>query len=243
MITGATDGIGLALARSWTLRGAAPILHGRREITDLDPDVFVQGRYVQADLTRVRAPEDVAAFVDRACPEGLDLLVLNAGVGWVGRVAEEPTASIRELCEVNLVAPMRLCRLLLPGLKARRGRIAYVSSVVSELPCPDYAVYGATKAAAEGFFRSLRVELEGEVDVQVIRPGAVRTSMHEKSGADPAAIGWERFPPVEAVAARIDAMLGGPPRWRTVGLGPRVLRGLGRNLPRLVDGVSARKAR
>ena len=128
-------------------------------------------------------------------------------------------------------------------LARARGRIVRVSSVVAALPAPLYAVYAAAKAACEGFLRSLRIELAGRVEVQVIRPGAVRTAIHAKSGADPAAIGWERFLAVEEIARRIDDLVAGPPRWRTLGAGNRLLRGAGRNLPRLVDRLTQRSVR
>jgi len=243
LLTGATDGIGLALARLWTERGEPPLLHGRREIAWLEPDLFEPQRYVQADLEHEDGPERVQAFLDEQGIEALDLLVLNAAAGWYGPIERQAADEIRALVEVDLLATMRLCHLLIPRLRRRRGRIAFVSSVVSGLPTPRFAVYAAAKAACEGFFRSLRLELEGEVEVQVIRPGAVRTAIHRKSGADPAAIGWERFPTPTEIAARIDRLLAGAPRWRTIGARNRLVRTAGRHVPRLVDRLQERSLR
>lgn len=243
LLTGATDGIGLALARRWTERGEPPLLHGRRSIERLEPGLFDPARYVQADLAREDGPERVAAFLDQRGIDALDALVLNAAAGWYGRIERQAPEEIRELVEVDLLATLRLCHLLIPRLRRRRGRIAFVSSVVSGLPTPRFAVYAAAKAACEGFFRSLRLELEGEIEVQVIRPGAVRTAIHRKSGADPVAIGWERFPTPTDVAARIDRLLAGPPRWRTIGARNRLLRTAGRHVPRLVDRLQERSLR
>jgi short-subunit dehydrogenase len=173
----------------------------------------------------------------------LGLLVLNAGTGWFGDPAQQTGAAIRELIEVNLLAPMRLCHMLIPRLRRARGRIVFISSITALLPCPEFAVYAAAKAAAEGFLRSLRVELEGQVEVQVLRLGAVRTEMHSKCGMNPAEIGWERFPTPEKIAERIDRLLEGPPVWRTLGAGNRALGALGRNLPRIVERMQAKRSR
>jgi short-subunit dehydrogenase len=242
LLTGATDGIGAELALRWRDRPGTSHLAGRRPLEDLDAALFTPATYLRADLADPGAPEELARELARRGVDALDLVVLNAGVGWVGPIAAQTPESIRELVEVDLVAPLRLCHLLLPALRRARGRVVFVSSVVSALPCPEYAVYAAAKAAAEGFFRSLRVEVDGEVEVQVLRPGAVKTAMHRKSGADPASIGWERFPSPADVARRIDDALAGPPVWRTLGGANRLVAGVGRNLPGLVDRVRARSA-
>ncbi len=241
LLTGATDGLGLELARIWRARDERSILHGRRPLAELERWLFDSTNYVQADLAAVEGPERVLAFLDARAVEALDLLVLNAAAGWIGRVEEQSPASIRELVEVDLLSAMRLCHMLLPRIRRTRGRIVFISSVAAALPSPHYAVYAALKAAAEGFFRSLRVELSRSVEVQVIRLGAVRTRMHQKSGVDPAAIGWERFPEPKRVARAIDARIASSPRWSTIGLSNQALCAVGRNLPRLVDRVQERR--
>ena len=221
------------------------MLHGRRPIEELiaeEPTLFDAAHYLCADLAREDAAETVAAELDRRGIDSLGRLVLNAGTGWVGAPARQTEQEIRDVVAVDLLAPMLICRRLLPLVERARGRIVFVSSVAAFLPCPEYAVYAASKAAAEGFFRALRVELEGRVEVQVLRPGAVRTGIHAKSGATPAEIGWEAFPDPESVAQQIDALLAGSPRWRTLGAANRVARGAGRNLAPLVDrAVMARR--
>jgi len=89
------------------------------------------------------------------------------------------------------------------------GRVIFIGSVAAALPAPDYAVYGATKAALEGFARSLRVELRGRVGVQVIHPGATRTGMHAKAGAPLERMGWTDFPPPERAARQIVRAIAG----------------------------------
>lgn len=244
LLTGATDGIGLALARRWLERGVPALLTGRRSLeraAAVDAELFDAARYVSADLADPDSPEVLHAALRERGVARLDVLVHDAGLGWYGDPADQGPASVRALLEVDLYAPLRLTHRLLPLLRAAGGRVVFVSSVAALLPSPHYAVYAAAKAAAEGFFRSLRAELDGEVEVQVVRPGAVKTGMHVKSGAEPAAIGWERFPEPEAIARRIDRLLDGPPVWRTLGAGNRALGTLGRNLPRVVERLQARR--
>jgi len=247
LLTGATDGIGLALARRWRGQHHRTLYHGRRSFSDLEglgtseQRLFDSGSYIQVDLADPAALERFPLALNERGIEGLSLLVLNAGMGWWGRPAEQSGESIGEVVQVNLLAAMRLCHLLLPRLEKVHGRIVYISSVAAFLPCPDFAVYAAAKAAADGFFRSLRVELEGEVEVQVIRPGAVRTEMHRKCGIPPGQIATQRFPTPEAIAQRIDKLLHGPPVWRVLGAGNKAIGALGRNLPRLVERLQAKR--
>jgi short-subunit dehydrogenase len=119
----------------------------------------------------------------------------------------------------------------------------YISSVASALPTPDYAGYGATKAALDGFAANLRIELCGRVRVQTIAPGATRTAMHAKSGAPLDRLGWRRFPPPERVAgAIVDAIDRGRPV-TTIGRRNGLLRFGGRYLGDAIDRFMRAKAR
>jgi short-subunit dehydrogenase len=91
----------------------------------------------------------------------------------------------------------------LPLLRKVHGTAAFVSSVHSVLPTPDFAVYTATKAALDGFARNLRIELRGDVDVLLLWPGPTRTGMHAKSGMPAASIHPARQMAVEVAAERM----------------------------------------
>jgi len=229
LVTGATDGIGLALARHYLRRSERVLGVGRRAPHDPAAALFGPGTYCRADLATEAGVESVPAFLDAVGVESLDVVVHNAALGFVGDVPAQSPASIVELVEVNLQAPIALTHALLPRLvgdterssgeasspgassvdrltpelptprehgpreprvpvgrrakpRSARSKLVFVSSVVADLPCPDFAVYAATKAALEGFARSLREELRGVVEVQVVVPGATRTGMHAKSG-------------------------------------------------------------
>jgi short-subunit dehydrogenase len=242
LLTGATDGIGLALARHYQAEGHTLLLTGRRALPDRDPALFTAASYCQADLAAPDCAPRIGAFVAHALDgQPLDLLIHNAAMGYVGSTAEQPSASTRDMLAVNLRAPVALTHALLPHMRRGSSKIVFISSVVSALACPTYAVYGASKAALEGFARSLRAELRGSTDVQVIVPGATRTGMHAKSGADPAAIKWERFPPAEQVAAQIAHAIDSPRPTATIGGSNRLLRLGGRHTAGLFDWLMRRR--
>lgn len=238
LVTGATDGIGLALARLYDRRGDRLVLTGRRPRASLADPLFARHLYLEADLGRpaeaARTLTDglAAAGIDR-----LDVLVHDAAVGSFGPLVAEPAAAVERLLAVDLEAPIALTHALLPRVTAARGRIVFVSSVAADAPCPDFAVYAAAKAALDGFARSLRVELAGRASVLVLHPGATRTGIHVKSGvpADEVERISRRWPTAERVAASMARAIDGRARERTIGLGNRLARWACRRLPDLVD--------
>ncbi|MEM8533290.1 MAG: SDR family NAD(P)-dependent oxidoreductase [Chloroflexota bacterium] len=243
LITGATDGIGLALACHYHAMGSQQILVGRRSIDTLDSALFTAESYCRTDLSQPGSATTIEQFLRDRGVERLDLLIHNAAIGFYGATEEQSAESIRDLEAVNLRAPIALTHTLLPYLERARGTIAFISSVVSALPAPDYAVYTATKSALEGFARSLRIELDGKVNVQVIRPGATRTNMHERSGAPLDKLGWERFPTAEVVAQQIvGAIERGSPS-ATIGLTNQLLHTAGTHFDWVIDRFVQRRGR
>ena len=239
LITGATDGIGLALARRLHAAGTPLLLHGRRSAADVaavDPAMFATVSYIQADLARPDAPARIAAQLEGQRP---GVVVHNAAAAWYGQPDRQSASSIREMMEVNLQAPAALTHALLPRL-APGGRILFVGSVAARLPVPEYAVYGATKAGLEGLARSLHGE-KGGIAVQVVSPGATATGLHAKAGIPQERMDWERFPAADVVAQRIQQAMASR-RFTTVpGGGNRLLRAVGHNLAPLLDPLIARR--
>ena len=248
LITGATDGIGLALAQIFAKASARLVLVGRRPLAETPAGrLFTPATYCQADLSRPGAADVVRDFCRLRKITWLDLLILNAGTGYVGPIAVQTPESISALVAVNLKAPIALTQALLPVLETAQGKVVFVSSVSSALPTPDYAVYTATKAALEGFARSLRVEMGdgpgGRIRVQTLFPGATYTGLHAKSGVDQAQMDWTKFPPAGQVAAQmIQAMYDDRPAL-ALGPGSRLRRFAGRRLGGLVDWQMRRRAR
>jgi len=255
LITGATDGIGLALARRYHEAGARLILVGRRPLDALDDPLFTPEIYCQADLSLPDCADHITAWLDAQGVKRLDLLINNAGAGFVGGIAEQTPENIRMLEAVNLRAPMAITHQLLPLVEAAGGKLVFIGSVAAVIPTPDYAVYTATKAALDAFIRNLRIELaamDSPARVQMIHPGATHTGIHAKSGAPVERMNPAKFPPAEQVAAQIDDLIRGGRRLAAPGftnnLALQTLRrwpGLGRSMARRggdVDAIQAEPA-
>lgn len=237
LITGATDGIGRALAERYAARGDRVVGVGRKAAGEAGYDL---GPYCRADLSTHAGPGEVTAFLRENGIESVDRLILNAGTAYYGETGVQTSASIAEVVTVNLRSSVALVHGCWPMVKAARGTVVFVGSVIAALPCPEYAVYGATKAAVDGLARSLRYELAPEVAVQVIHPGATRTGLHAKIGVDRTKVDWERFPSADSVAERVVSRIEAGRHRALTSVGDRVLWTIGRRLPRLADRVVGR---
>ena len=240
LITGATSGLGLELARLYA-GGSALILSGRKPLQDLADALFTEETYLRCDLARADAAETVTAWLTAHTITHLDLLVHNAAVGYYGDVVQQTEVSVDELLNVNLYAPILLTRALLPLLKRGNGKVVFINSVAADLSAPDYAVYGATKAALAGFARNLRLELRGEVGVLTCYPGAIATPLHQKSGVPAGKFAVERFASPGAVAQQVYRAASSKRAAVTLGTGNKVLRALGRYLPGVLDAAARRR--
>lgn len=183
VITGATDGIGLWLAKSYASRGHSILATGRRAIAD-DAAFFGEPNiaYVRADQM---SPDDAAAGIASAMArlgwEKLDLGILNAGLGWAGDPANEPVEEIERQIAVNFTSNVLITKALAPWLFVDHGRLAIIGSTAHK-GAKGFATYAATKAAMAGFAKSLRSEWKGRASVSLIHPGPTRTAMHDKAG-------------------------------------------------------------
>lgn len=238
LITGATDGIGLELARLYAAQGVRLVLVGRQAQGPVLPGAVL---YCCADLALAESAEWVRQFVQQQGIERLDVVVHNAGVGFYGRLPDQSASSIEELLAVNLYAPLALTHALLPWLPRAQGQVVFISSVVAALPSPDYAVYAATKAALAGFARSLRVELRGQVTVQVVYPGATRTGIHAKMGMTRETMDWEKFAPATAVAQQVARAIARRRPSATIGVANGLLRFAGRYGGGVIDPLLRRR--
>ncbi|MCL4861076.1 MAG: SDR family NAD(P)-dependent oxidoreductase [Caldilineaceae bacterium] len=243
LITGATDGIGLALARQYAQSHARLILIGRRPLAELADPLFTNDTYCQVDLTERNCAEHASFWLHENHVGAIDLVIHNAGMGYIGPVADQGTEEIRRMIAVNLRAPIALTHALFPHVAAAQGKFVFISSVVSALPGPDFAVYTATKAALDGFVRNWQIELAASgqpVRAQLIRPGATRTGMHAKSGAT---FDTRRFASPEAVAEQIRRAIGNERRAVTLGRLNQLARFAGRHFGGFVEWGMARRAR
>lgn len=243
-ITGATSGIGFELAKQYLNRAeVCPVrlvLIGRRPLSTLDRKIYGPDNYCCTDLREPASVPTVETWLNKQGIEKIDLFIHNAGTGYIGSLEEQSGDSICALLQVNLQTPLALTHALLPRLQG--GTVCFVTSVMVAVPSPDFAVYSATKAALEGFARNLRVELNAPASrlrarVVLIRPGATRTEMHRKSGADLQEIGWERFSSPEGVASEILKTLNGGRCLNTIGFTNKLIAWGGQLLDGPVDRV------
>ncbi|GAA2585111.1 SDR family NAD(P)-dependent oxidoreductase [Dactylosporangium fulvum] len=183
LVTGASSGIGRAAALRLAEAGARLVLHGRdrRRLSALAGRTG--GFPVPGDLAEPEEAGRLAAEAGRLAG-GVDILVNNAGVGWAGPFSGMAPSDIERLVAVNLVAPMRLTRALLPAMCARRdGCVMFVTSIAGRTGVAGEAVYAATKAGLDSFAESLRLETRGSgVGIGVFVPGVVQTEFFQRRG-------------------------------------------------------------
>jgi NADP-dependent 3-hydroxy acid dehydrogenase YdfG len=173
LVTGASRGIGAAVARA--LAPGHDLLLGGRDTAALEALArdLPGARPWPVDLTDTAAVAEAAGGIER-----LDVLVHSAGVGLVGPVAETPAATWRRQYEINVVAVAELTRLLLPALRAARGRVVLLNSGAGLTARAGWASYAASKFALRAFADALREEERAHgVRVTSVHPGRVDTAM------------------------------------------------------------------
>jgi short-subunit dehydrogenase len=183
LLTGATGGIGHAIARALHERGAELTLTGRRTdaLEELRRELVERVEVVAADLSDVG---DVERLAEQS--GAVDVLVANAALPGTGRLDGFTPEQIDRALDVNLRAPVQLAHALLPGMLERdSGHIVLVSSLSGKIASPRSSVYCATKFGLRGFGLSLHEELHGTgVGVTTVYPGFVREAgMFADSGA------------------------------------------------------------
>lgn len=203
LITGATGGIGQALARAFAAQGAKLVLHGRRTEV-LEPLATELGaRTVAADLA-------VRADVERLAAEAgaVDVLVANAALPASGRFTAFTQSQLDTILEVNLGSQIALAHLLVPGmLERRRGHLVFVSSLAGKAASPSATMYNATKFGLRGFALALREDLHGTgVSASVVLPGFIRDAgmFHDSGTKLPPGVGTRT--PEQVAAATIAAV-------------------------------------
>jgi len=197
VVTGASRGLGLEIARAYVAAGAAVVVTGRDEATlsDAAGTLRADGAQVEAVRADVSVPEDCARVVgaaeDRFGP--VTVLVNNAGVyGPMGAIEDVDWGEWARAIEINLYGPVLMCRAVLPGMRARRyGKIVNLSGGGATAPLPNISAYAAAKAAVVRLTETFAEELRGSgVDVNAIAPGALNTRMlDEVLAAGPDAVG------------------------------------------------------
>jgi short-subunit dehydrogenase len=186
IVTGASSGIGEAMARAWAKRGAVLVLAARKgeELTRVARAVEEAGGRALVQQTDVTREEDRARLIEKARSETgrIDVLVNNAGRGYYGSVARIDARDLESLFALNAIAPLRLAQLALDPLTRSGGTVVMLSSVAGVVVGPRMGAYAASKFALEALSMALRAELATTgVRVLVVRPGPVDTPFRARS--------------------------------------------------------------
>ena len=180
VVTGASSGIGRAIAEELAAHGASLCLLGRRPeaLGDVAPDLPEGARKLiyQVDLSASKQIESFAAGLARDGGHA-DMLVHSAGVISLGALESASIADLDWQININLRAPYLLTRALLPGLKSRRGQVVFINSSAGLRAVPGSGQYSATKHALKAVADSLRAEVNGQVRVLSVFIGTTATAM------------------------------------------------------------------
>jgi NAD(P)-dependent dehydrogenase (short-subunit alcohol dehydrogenase family) len=211
LITGASQGLGLAIARAFVEAGASVMIcardaelleKARAELSALaSPDQTIIAR--AADVSRPDEVDELALAALEAFQQ-LHILVNNAGVyGPMGLIEDVDWMAWVRAIEINVFGSILMCRALLPHFKARRyGKIIQLSGGGATNPLPRLSAYAASKAAIVRFAESLALEVKDDgIDVNAIAPGALNTRMmDELIAAGPAVVGQSFFERMKRIA-------------------------------------------
>lgn len=195
LITGASSGIGFELAKQFAQNGhdivivssSDRIKDAAQELRKIGPNVFEY----KHDLTQRK---EIEAFYDELKNLGKDIRIvaLNAGVGLGGPFRENSVDEDLELINLNIVSTIYITKLLLNGFLENSGKLLFTSSIVSDMPAPYSAIYGATKAFVQSFANALREELkETNITVTTLMPGATNTNFFSRAGLLDTKVGSE----------------------------------------------------
>jgi short-subunit dehydrogenase len=241
LLTGATGGIGRAIAQRLLEEGAHVLLVGRDEqaLGALVQTFQFAGHRVHAHAADLTRPAARATLCDaaRQWQGGINVLVNNAGLNPFSMFEDLTAEQIDQTLAINLQAPMHLCREFLPWLRTRESAaIVNIGSVYGAIGYPGYVAYSASKFAIRGFSEALRRELaDTRVMVKYLAPRATRTAMN------PAAVEEMNFrlevamDPPERVARELIALLKGRRGSAVVGWPEKAFAKINALLPGIVD--------
>ena len=222
VVTGASSGIGLELARQFTQNGFDVLLCAEDgELTTAATDLAQAGGrvdLVQADLATFDGVEQLVSAIT-STGRAVDALALNAGIGNGGAFLDIPLAAEERLLALNIGSTVHLAKRLLPAMVSRgAGRVLFTASIASTMPGPYYATYAASKAFVLSFAEAVRYELKDTgVTITALMPGPTDTEFFDRAGMgdtpvqetkkdDPAKVAKDGF---EALMAGKDHVIGG----------------------------------
>lgn len=245
LLTGASGGIGRAMAHALMQSGASVMLVGRSmpALTGLQGEIDPTAQHAPERLHRHAAdlcdPHALAGLREAAQAWGVNVLIHNAGVPSFGRLDTLAPDALQQMLHTNLLAPMLLTQALLPHLRRlARAQVICIGSALGRLGLPGYSAYCASKFGLRGFAEALRRELgDSPVRVQYLGPRSTRTDFNSASvQAYNQATGTASDPP-EAVAQALLALLESEAGERYLGFPETLAVRLNGLAPRLLDGA------
>ena len=181
LITGATGGIGSAIARALHSQGAEVILSGTRQgsLDELAHELSDRAHPIAADLSDKSSIDSLIKKISDISTDGVDIVINNAGIVRDNLLVRMKDEEWNQVLDINLFAGYKLIQGLMRGMMKRRwGRIIGISSVVGTTGNPGQANYAAAKAGMIGFSKALAQEVATRgITVNVIAPGMIQTAM------------------------------------------------------------------
>lgn len=241
LLTGASGGIGQAIAKRLAAKGARLILVGRsmENLTNLAQELNVlakKGFVLRADITTHVGRETIRTAL-AALQQPLDALINCAGINLFGLLEETAPQNIEKLFATNVTAPILLTRQVLPFMNKNDGRILNIGSSFGNLGFPGYSAYCASKFALRGFSEALRRELgDSHLQVAYLAPRATKTALNsDVVCAMNRELGNAMDEP-DVVAAYVEKMLTATRmRDRNIGWPERLFLRINSVLPQLID--------
>ena len=246
LVTGASSGIGLELARQFAGAGFDVVVTaedgelagGPEQLRSLGGQVLA----VQADLRTSSGVQRVwAAVQERGRP--LDAAALNAGIGLGRSFVDQDLDDVLSLVDLNVRSTVHLAHLVLTDMVARdRGRVLFTSSIASTMPGPFQAVYNATKSFVQSFAEALQEELrDSAVTVTSLMPGPTRTEFFERGDLTDTNVGQgPQDDPADVARQGFEALIKGRRRVVAASLRTRVMEASNKVLPDPVKALAHR---
>jgi short-subunit dehydrogenase len=243
LVTGASSGIGAALAREVVARGGAAVLLGRRasRLQELSRELGERTLAHTGDVTNDGAVEGaIAAGAERF--GGVDVLIANAGFGVEGEVSALSLDDYRRQFETNVFGVIRSVQEALPELERRKGAIGIVGSVNGYVSIPGWSAYCMSKHAVRSFAEALRLELSPRgVSVTHLAPGFVESEFRRvdnhaelRSDGQDFVPSWLVMGAAPAASKMLDAVLHGRPE-AVITVHGKLAVGFARHTPELVS--------
>lgn len=249
VVTGASSGIGLELAKQFARHGFDLLVAADSErlvtaTSELEP-LGAPVVPVQVDLTTTDGVEQLFTAIDQH-PLPPDVLVLNAGVGVGGRFVETSWEADRQLLELNVMSTVYLAKLVLPLMVQRRaGRVLVTASIQSMMPGPFHATYSASKAFVYSFAESIRHELKPlGVTVTALLPGPTNTNFFRRANMEDTRVAQApKDDPADVARDGYEALMAGDDHVVAGSLRNRVQIAAAKVMPdRVVAAMTARQA-